>query len=256
MKKGKTIIRQLAAASLAAGLLFTMSSFNRDQNGYMEVRTAFDKMNDAVTGGNVFHINYSVKAVLNEKDKDNKNIVNSSEIEMYTTSSNSWILSKEAKIYKDNSNTITVLPDKKLIFFSDGAPAKKDEYIYAKLKQIQDTIFSNSKVVEATDVQGMPWNKKVRVVPNDKISHLLEMKTITYYLNTNDNSLKRVYVEYLPDKQFVTLDYLFTGIDYNCSKINMKQPAINMVYSGKKLKSEFEDFKVIDNRKKSLTAKH
>jgi len=252
MRRKIIFLKKVGLFLSIATMILLLMSFNVVDPCLKEVRAVFDRMNETTASGKVFHLNYGIKAVLNEKDKQEKNIISASSIEMLTSNKYSWILSEQMKVYKDNINTITVLPQRKLIYLSDAVMGAKDENMYTKLKQLQDTIFKNSEKVECVNVTGQLYNKTVTLFLNSKISQALEMKKVTYYINSTENTLQRVFVEYIPNKQYKTLDYVFTDADFDYTKVNIAVPVEQLLYSGKGLlKQEYKGYEVIENRKKS-----
>ncbi|MDP2387572.1 MAG: hypothetical protein Q8M29_14440 [Bacteroidota bacterium] len=227
------------------------SPFKPIDTSLKEVKIVFDKMNELGTNGKTCYLNYQVKALLNEKDKQGNNIVSSSKIEMMTAAKNSWLFSDKMNIYRDQKTTITVLPTQKVIYLADAVVGKKEERLYDKLSVLQDSIFKCAEKVETLEVKNKPFNKVVTLYLNPKMSQFLELKKVVYCINTTSNTLHKVDLEYMPDKQYKTLEYVFTNMDYDYKKTNISVPVTTLFFEKKnKLKAEYTGYKVIDNRKK------
>ena len=225
-------------------------SFKSNDPCLNEVRAVFEKMNQAPQNGKIVYVPYSVKAVLNEKDKEEKNIESASDIEMFSSNKHSWILSKQMNVYKDGEYTMTVLPDRKQIYLTD-AVVEKDDNMFSKLKQLQDTLFNNCEKVLCVDAQGVGYDKTIILFLNSKFSQFLEMKKVVYYINSSEKILHRVYVEYAPEKQYKSIDYVFGTADYDYKKTNISASVEQLLYVGKTVKQEYKGYQIIDNRKKS-----
>jgi hypothetical protein len=226
-------------------------SFQIKDPALLEVRQVFDKLNEVAGGSKVSYINYSVISKLKEKDGSGNNITNSGVFELISTAKQNRIYNKDMIVLKDQTNTFTILPSRKVIYISDAVIGKKEERLYEKLKVLQDTIFKNALKVTTELVKGKSYDKIVNVVLNDKIGKYLAMKQVAYYINTQNKTLKKVFVEYLPDQQFITLEYNFNETNFDYKKADMTIPVKNLVFeSGKNLKKDYLDYKVIDNRNK------
>lgn len=216
----------------------------------LEVRQVFDKLNEvSINSKEVSYLNYTV--ISTSKDAAGKSFVSKGVFEMISTSKQNRIYSKDMIVLKDQSNTFTIMPSRKMIYISDAVIGKKDENLYDKLKILQDTIFKNTTKVDCESVKGQLYNKIVTVFLNDKLSSFIDIKKASYYINSDDKTLKKVFVEYVSNKQFETIEYVFNETNFDYKKADMSVPVRKLVYENNTtLKKEYESYKVIDNRKK------
>lgn len=218
----------------------------------LEVKAVFDKLNTMpASPKEASYLHYTVIATLTDKNANGAASTNKSDFEMYASSRQNRVYSKEMILLKDQQATYAILPSRKMIYVSDAVKGKKDESLYDKLKVLQDTIFRNAENVECTTEQGKVHNKIVAITLNKKMSEYIDIKKVCYYINTTDNTLKRVYVEYLNNKKFSSLDYIFNKTEFNITRVDMTKPVQTLVFgSNNQLLSDYKAFKVIDNRKK------
>lgn len=217
-----------------------------------EVRAVFDKLNTVPSSlKEASYIHYTVTSVSGSKAGQEKPIVSKADFEMYASAKQNRVYTKEMVLLKDQQNTFAILPSRRMIYISDAVTGKKDESLYNRLKVLQDTLFRNTETVECESAEGKPYNKIVHITLNKKIADYLDIKKVSYYINTTDNTLKRVFIEYLDKKNLTSLDYVFNKTEFNHKKVDMSEPVKNLVFgSDKKLSVAYRDFKVIDNRKK------
>ncbi len=239
--------------TFAALLLMSFTTSNTSSKAALtEVSKIFDKLNlSASEGKNVCYLNYTVTAKLNSKETNGQNIISTSQFELITNKNQSRIISKEMMVLKDEENTITILPSRKMIYLADAVNGNKNENLYAKLKPLQDSIFKHSEKVETEDVKGKTYNKIITIQLDQKMANFIDIESASYYINTDTQVLNKVVVNYLPNKQYQQLEYNFNEVSFNYNKVNMQAPVKKQVFEhGKNLKKEYQDFKVIDNRKK------
>lgn len=233
-------------------LAFFLFAFKADKTAFAEVSAVFDKLNAMPLSSNeASYLHYTVTSITNTQEAGSKNIVSRAEFEMYASSKQNRVYSKDMIVLKDQKNTFSILPSRKVIYISDAVTGKKNETLYSKLKILQETIFNNSDDVISQSSTNSSFNKIITLTLNKKMANYLDIKKVSYYINTTNNTLHRVFVEYLENKPIVSLDYVFNKSEFNCRREDMRKPVKSLVFLGdKKLAPRYQDFKVIDNRKK------
>jgi hypothetical protein len=211
----------------------------------------FDKLNAAASNSkNACYINYTVTAQLNAKNNKEKNLQSKSTYELISFKGQSRVSSPEVIVLKDEKNTFTILPSRKTIYWADAVKGKKNDNIYGKLKQMQDTIFNNATKVECAEVSGKAYDQVITIYLNDKIANYIDIRKVVYHINAKQGLLNKVYVEYLPDRQYEKVEYAFNEMDLDYTKADMSTPVKALVFDGKSLQKQYLGYKLIDNRKK------
>jgi hypothetical protein len=229
-----------------------LCSFKAGENQLKEIRSVFDRLNTLPSSENEScYMQYTVISVANNKTMDNKPLISKADFEVYASEKQNRIYNREIIVLKDQSNTFTILPSRKTIYISDAVVGKKNETLYDKLKVIQDTVFANAEKIESEKVIDKEYNKVISISLNKRLSNYLEIKKISYYIQSETKTLKRVFVEYIENKPYVSVDYLFTKTDFACKKEDMSKSVKKLVYEkSNKLINAYRGFKVVDNRKK------
>jgi hypothetical protein len=212
----------------------------------------FDKLNAAATKEkNACYIHYTVTAWLNPLTKKGKNTVSKSSFKLICSKHHSRVYSGVMEVLKDEKNTFTIIPSRKMIYWSDAVTGKKNETLYTRLKQMQDTIFRNVKKVEYTEVKNEVYDQVITLQLNEKMSKFMEISKVIYYMSSKTGLISKVYVEYLPGKQYEKLEYEFNEIAFSYDKEDMRVPVKKLVFENdKSLQKQYLGYKLIDNRKK------
>lgn len=233
-------------------IAISLCSFKAGENQLKEIRSVFDRLNTLpASSEESCYMHYTVISVANNKAMDSKPLVSKADFELYASQKQNRIYNREITVLKDQSNTFTILPSRKTIYISDAVIGKKNENLYDKFKMMQDSIFANAEKIESEIVTGKVYNKIISILLNKRMSNYLEIKKISYYINSDDKTLHRVFVEYLQNKAYVSNEYIFNKTEFNCKKENMSEPVKKLVFAkSNTLKETYRDFKVIDSRKK------
>lgn len=234
---------------MLAGIVLTGSSMKPDTDCLANVKKVFDAMNETVVKGKVCYIKYVITT--NSNTEKGKSTVNESTFEMITSESQSRLYGKEMIVLKDEKNTFSILPSRKVIYWADAVPLKKGEHMYDQLSVLQDSIFKNVKKQECTVVKDKPYDKIITIDLNEKMSTFLGIKSASYYIDDAGHRLKKVIVHYLPGNQFERLEYDFKEIDLDYKKTDMTIPVRKVVFENdQKLQTDYLGFQIKDNRKK------
>jgi hypothetical protein len=212
----------------------------------------FDKLNAASKKENgACYIDYTVTASLGAKARQGKTVSKSS-FKLLSSFHHSRVYSQVMVVLKDEKNTFMIIPSRKMIYWSDAITAKKDENLYTKMKQMQDTIFNNVKKVEYEEVKdNKAYDQVITLQLNERISKFLDIQKVIYYMNNKTGMLSKVYIEYLPDRQYEKLEYDFNEIVMSYDKENINVPAKKLVFENDKdLLKKYLGYQLIDNRKK------
>ncbi|MCD6020135.1 MAG: hypothetical protein K0S53_3256 [Bacteroidetes bacterium] len=229
-----------------------LCSFKSGENQLKEIRSVFDRLNTLPSSSKEScYMHYTVISVANNKEMSNKPLVSKADFEVFASEKQNRIYNREIIVLKDQSNTFTILPSRKTIYISDAVVGKKNETLYDKLKVIQDSVFANAEKIETEIVKDKAYNKIISITLNKRLSSYLEIKKISYYIQSEEKLLNRVFVEYIENKPYVSVDYIFNKTDFACKKEDMSESVKKLVFvKNNKLIEAYRGFKVIDSRKK------
>jgi hypothetical protein len=238
---------------LCPGLMSFGPPTTTEKQHLARVSEFFDKLNTAAKADkNACYIDYTVTAHLGAKAGKGKNTVSKSSFKLLSSRYQSRVYSQVMVVLKDEKNTFMIIPSRKMIYWSDAISGKKEENLYTRMKQIQDTIFSNVKKVECMEVKdNKAYDQVITLELNEKASRFFDIQKAVYYLNSKTGMISRVYLEYLPDRQYKKLEYDFNEIVLHYDKENISTPVQKLVFENDKdLQKQYLGYKLIDNRKK------
>lgn len=205
--------------------------------------------------GKVFYISYDVKAVM--KDSTNDGVARST-IEMWLSKKQMQLKSREMELYQDENDMFALLPQKKMIVRSDATPLSDDKLRRQRFSVIQDTLFALSTVKTCSRLkqEEAGADKLIVLELNEKGRQMLNTKTVSFYVNTAANELKKVKIEYdwqkaspevYTDLAYVEYSINHYSFDYKKKKLETHVERIFM-RSPKELVSTYAGYKLIDNR--------
>lgn len=217
-----------------------------------EVKMIFNKMNATVPQQNkVYHFKYELSTTLNNKGKDGKNMTNTSEIEIITSKDQKWFLSKDISVYQDKVNCFTVVHGKKMIYWSDMTKDNPKEDKMARFKKVQDTLLKQSDVVSCSAYDKEDISKVVVLKPKPKLASYIEVKQVTYYINSAKQEIKKIKVEYPSNKDILSVLFSFKENDFDYQKEKLNTPIKNLFINSKgSLQKVYEGYQLLDIRNK------
>ncbi len=249
----KQIVYSNRSLSLGISAWLLFSGMITDTTCLTKVKKVFDAMNEAVVNNKVCYLKYVITSNLSTTNENKKNVVSTGTFEMITSKSQSRVYSKEMVVLKDEKNTFSILPSRKMIYWSDAVPSEKGDQLYDHLSQLQDSIFKNVQQVECINVKDKAHTKMVSIYLNEKMSSFLGIRKATYFFNEQTSVLNKVEVIYLPGNTYERLTYDFTEVNLDYKKEDMHVPVEQLVFeNGKKMQKAYLGYQVKDNRKNKL----
>lgn len=256
MKAGKVVIIIFTLASIALSFAFKQylpvaRSVKTMDSCLKEVKDIYEQMYNLLPQeGKTYLFNYSISSTLNSKDKDGKNIISHSDIELYTSKTQYRFISKSISVYQDAENKFTILPTQKTIYWADSNMGLVKENQMERMKRIQDTIFRYAQVIDCKKMEKEVIDKIVKVKLEKKFSDYMQINQVTYYLDSKHKVLKRIYIEYPSTKDVLALDFTFKEADYNYTKTQLEAVKSIFIEDKATLKDLYKNYKLIDVRKK------
>lgn len=222
-----------------------------------EVRNIYKKYSEA---GSVMlkenkscHMNYVVRTVTEDSIKDG---ITESAIEMHMSKGHLQVKSSQMEVYQDEQDAFVVLPIKKMVLRTDPDTRTDIEKRTNRLKFIQDTLFSMSKVTVCKTVSNKGnTNKRIVMEVNEMGMEMTSIKRITFDLNTKTNQFERVRIEYSPyasglPNRVVSAEYTFHAFAINDANQQKEKVAAIFMASANTLNKKYTGYTLVDNRKK------
>lgn len=237
---------------MGVGLVF--SSFMPDNTCIDEVRSIYKNMKmDDLENGSVY-INYTQTTHFKKKDPSDPE-QSKTTVECIFAKNQVHYKSNEIAIYMDSVDNFTVIPIRKMVFWSNSTMNKGREKRVKDYNLIQDSLFAVSKVIACKQLSETTdgYNKVVTITPEKRAQGLFKYEDVTFYINTKTQQVKKVHITFLPKLDYTGIDIVYNKIELNYQKENMKTPVKRLfVAADNKLKGGYKDYKLIDNRVKDV----
>jgi len=238
-----------SAVLISTLLLLLFSGMRSDTVCLTNVKAVFNRMNEAVQKKQICYLKYVVTTRLGSASSG-KDQVHTGTFEMITSNKQTRLYSKEMIVLKDEKTIFSILPSRKVIYWSDAAPLKKGEQAYDQLSVLQDSIFKNAEKVECTEVTGKAYTKVISVTLNKRMSTYLGISNASYFINDATQMLHQVTVNYLPGNAYESLVYDFQELNLDYKKTDMSKPVQELIFEKGKVRPEYAGYTINDNRKK------
>jgi len=231
-----------------------------DGSNCMElVKTTYKKLNERSTLSlNVFYMDYSMSMNVDPNLTERDRSAYSTRVKLYANSEKSYLISESIEVYQDQHHTLSILKEEKLIYVSEfiGLEAKRSKVSH--LGFLQDTLFDLSKVVSCEEV-GSEWlaqssdlvkrYKKIRMELNSSGKNLFNTDALTFYIDSENKTIKRVIIEYAESHNMKNLIVTFNEIKYDYSTDKLDAEAISIALSSdNKLRLKYKDYTLVDTR--------
>lgn len=159
--------------------------------------------------------------------------------------------SNEISVYTDSVDNFTVIPMRKMVFWSNSALEQGKEKRIKGFNILQDSLFSVCRLIsckqQSNAVEG--YNKVVEIAPEERATKVFQYKKVTFYINTETQSIKKVVIDFLPKFDYTSIEIIYNKLELNYQKQNLKTPVKKLfVTADNKLKGGYKDYKLVDNR--------
>lgn len=233
-------------------LLSSFIIYNNSNICLQQVDLIFKKMySDIPLLNNTTFVNYEVTTKARKSNSAGGNAITKAEIKYYTNKTTVWFISDDLCMYKDNKYTFTVIPKRKVIYWAETAPLNKNNDRYNSLKSAHDSIFKHCKTAECKTISdGGKATKLVTITLEQKWVDLMQIKSISYYIDDVKNEILKQNIEYTDNKKIEFTEYVFKEVNYDYKKINIETPVKNLFIKTKNtLIAPYNTFQLIDVRK-------
>lgn len=161
--------------------------------------------------------------------------------------------SNEVSVYMDSIDNFTVVPIRKIVFWSNSLLEQKKKERVNGFNILQDSLFSVCKLINCRQEYNVEegYNKVVEMEPFERAKKVFQYRKIVFYINTETKSIKKIYLEFLPKSDYTSIELIYNKIEKNYLKENLNSPVKKIfVSANNKLKGEYKDYKLVDNRVK------
>jgi hypothetical protein len=226
---------------------------NPDSSDCLElIKKVYGKLTESVkpTSEKITHMNYTQTIKLN----DNIGGENySSEVDLYTNKEKSYLISKEIEVYQDQQSSVSIIPNRRMIYISDydGSESKKETIEH--LAFLQDTLFSLCNVLECKDIdQNNSTLKFIKLGVSGQGQQLFKIMFLTFYVNMENNSLESIKLEYTPNNKISYMNVTINLFDEDCKTDYLNTPVLSIVLQNNgMLLPAYQDYKLLDKRIKN-----
>ena len=161
--------------------------------------------------------------------------------------------SNEIAVYIDSIDNFTVVPMRKIIFWSNSLLEHKKKERIKDFNILQDSLFAECTLIDCRKEYNVEegYNKVVEMAPLEKATKIYQYKKLVFYINSETQTIKKIYLEFLPKFDYTSIELIYNKIELNYEKENLKTPVKKIfVSANNKLKADYKDYKLVDNRTK------
>ncbi len=158
----------------------------------------------------------------------------------------------EIAVYIDSIDNFTVIPIRKMVFWSNSLLEQGKKERVKGFNILQDSLFSvcnliSCKQQEYNAEEG--YDKIIQMAPVERATKVFPYRRVVFYINTKTQSIKKLYLEFLPKFDYTSIELIYHKIELNYLKENLKTPVKKIfVSANNQLKGDYKDYKLVDNR--------
>ncbi|MES2286131.1 MAG: hypothetical protein V4547_10615 [Bacteroidota bacterium] len=159
--------------------------------------------------------------------------------------------SDEISVYMDSVDNFTVVPIRKIVFWSNSLLEKGKKERVNGFNILQDSLFSVCKLINCRQEYNVEegYNKIVEMAPVERATKLFQYRKVVFYINTETQTIKKIYLEFLPKFEYTGIELIYNKIEKNYLKENLNSPVKKIfVSANNQLKGDYKDYKLVDNR--------
>jgi hypothetical protein len=213
-----------------------------------DLRKIYRKMSAGAGDRAVVLLDYTVNTVLSEGAIKKGMKTAPSNVKLLASKDHVRCISKEMSFYQDEKNAFTVIPSRKMIYWSNstaGAQSGKAD----RLSMLQDTLFTLSKVIECRKEQGSGYDRCIVIQPNAKAQKMFNISRMSFYVSDAKEEIKKVVIIYLEQDPVVRSEIVFNEISTDHKGEDISKPVKGLFIQAKgKLSPEYKSYTLVDNR--------
>ena len=165
--------------------------------------------------------------------------------------------SNEISVYLDSVDNFTVIPIRKVVFWSNSLLERGKQKRIKDFNILQDSLFFACQLLSCKTVSAAEgYNKVVEMAPEAKALKAFPYKKITFYIHTETQTIKRVFLELLEPREYKSIEIIYHKLELNYKKEDMNVPVKQLLLAkDNKLKGNYVNYKLVDNRNGKLKGK-
>lgn len=194
--------------------------------------------------GKVYHLKYQMTTIFNEKNGTHSEVA---DVEVFTSHDKIAVYDKKMNVFGDDENIFVILPDVKKIYWNNSDPKIFDEVAtYGKFLDIQRALLNSASNITCSEKEGGLMS--ITIAPSSDFTKRTGLKhqKITYSLK--EDRIIKVENEFKSYSRIKNQIMTYQKLDFDSSE-KIVSP-IEALFNGNKLKSVYNGFEIIDNRKK------
>ena len=154
-------------------------------------------------------------------------------------------------MYQDREVSVTVIPDRQLVFIQGGFEEKVAVARAAAMESVLDSILANSTVLEsgAVDVGGAV-ERHIVLKPHPEIQSRLGVERLTVVADVEVTTLKQVVVDHRPGQSVTRTAVTYHSIDLEYEGPEFDTSVANLVLGEDGgLLPRYQDYRLVDTRR-------
>lgn len=241
--------KQIITILLIFPLMLTTAAICRGQDECLTLlKEVFRKvsMNDLPEDGKAYCFEYSV--AVNMADKSSS----SSNVKVYLSKNYMQVLSDQAEIYQDLTNSFTVIPMRKMIYWGDSQLGRKDDAgrnATGDMTLLKEKVLDNSRVKLCRSATGQGYDREIVIEPEAQVKEKFQIQEVRFLINTGRKTIRETLITYTEGSQYRSVLITYTTIDYDCRKAKPNSASKAKIFkSDGTLQPEYAGYKVVDVR--------
>ena len=254
--KNKVLKKYYFSLFLLLGCAVAMLSFSSykkgEQDCLQQIRDFYSTINSVSKQG-ITHISFSVKTIMRPSEKVDQPITNS-EVEMFCSGNQSRYISKEISVFEDETNSFTVIPNRKEIYWGNSVRNLEKDKRERKLFILQDTLFDLCTIKECKKIAATSegCDQLIVIGSNEKLKKIYDISTISFWYNSSSKQVKKILIAYPNSIPIISMEANFKIMDYNYQGNDLSTSVKKLfIKSGDQLIEKYKGYKLIDNRIKN-----
>lgn len=244
----RRIVKQITKLTASALLLLTAMAFGPAPDCMQELKDIYRRMGSVADEGSVILLDYTVNTTLTEEALKKGVKTAPSNVKIILSKGHSRCISKEMSYYQDEKNAFTVIPSRKLIYWSNSTDVMKNDRA-KQLSMLQDTLFSVSRMIECRKEEGQGYNRCIVLQPNEKAQKAFGISRMAFYISDTKEEIKKVVITYRDHEAIAQLEIVYNKVDYDYKQEDIKKPVKDLFIQGKnKLSPTYRHYTLVDNR--------
>lgn len=199
------------------------------------------------SGKRVYYMNMTITTDMSSKSRIPDSEVT---VRVYMSATKLHYVSDVLSTYQDEENAFAVLPQRKVIVWSNGGKLPDAKSNMEMVTQLQDTLVSLSNVVSCNEsVENGRAMKVLTMTPYKKAMDIFKVNKIEYSIDPNAKRIERVKTYYQPGEDIVMRSITYHELDLNYNKTNLAKSVYHEIFHASgKLLDKYKGYQVIDNR--------